>query len=139
MDLPSRILTGTNPLGEEMVLRSATLSVSPADTHRCLVGAICTTFEPNFICRTFLSFTRLGGLVFSCATEVEAEDIIFYEDSFYCITKIEDLVVCTPDFSVISPGTRMTLDRRYYHFLPLHHEGVGVSKGITWLRAGVSC
>jgi hypothetical protein len=77
MDLPSRILTGTNPLGEEMVLRAATLSASPAGTHRCLVGVICTTFERNFICRTFLSFARLGGSVFSCATEVEAEDIIF--------------------------------------------------------------
>jgi hypothetical protein len=110
------------------VLRAATLSASPADTHWCLVGAICTMFETNFICRTFLCFARLGGSVFSCPTEVEV-DIIFYEDSSYCITKIEDLVVCTPDFSVISPGTRMTLDRRYFHFLPLHHEGGWCVKG----------
>jgi hypothetical protein len=129
IDLPSTILAAPMRTAHAMVLRAATLSCSPADAESCIVGAICTTLEPHFLYRTFLAFARIGGSVFTCASEIDAEDVAYFKGSFYSVTRLEDLVICTPEFNKSAPPNSFNIERKYLHFLPIHHGGELCVKG----------
>jgi hypothetical protein len=128
IDLPSTILAA-GTMGQPMVLRAASLSGSPDDAASCVAAGICSTFEPNFLCRTFLGFSRIGGSTFTCVSEIDVEDVIFYDKSFYSITRIGDIVVFTPDFSANSTPNSINMVSSYMRFLPVHHGGDVCVKG----------
>jgi hypothetical protein len=111
------------PLGKPMVLRAATLSGSPANKAACVVGAICTTVHPTYLCHTFLAFSRLGASFFSDVTDVDVEDVIYAGQPFFCLARSGDVIVCTPEFNEAShPNYSLQVPQR-------HDEDVRVKGG----------
>lgn len=48
----------------------------------------------------------------SCSLTMDVEDVVYFNNSFYFVTRLCDLLVCTPEFDATSP----------FHHLSIHNE-----------------
>ncbi|CAL5070766.1 unnamed protein product [Urochloa decumbens] len=88
----------------------------------CVVASLVTSFDCSLNHRTLVAFHRFGASAMSSGSVLEAEDIIYYRGSFYCLTMIEDMIRCTPCFSQDDPPDTLVVRKTYLHFAPIHHD-----------------
>ncbi|CAO2038146.1 unnamed protein product [Urochloa humidicola] len=72
-----------------------------------------------------ICFSRLGASVHGSALEMHFEDVIYFHHSFYCLTKLEDMVLYTPVFDKSSPPDSFLIRKSYLEFDSQSH-GAGL-------------
>ncbi|CAL4983092.1 unnamed protein product [Urochloa decumbens] len=119
---PRVVLLRGCPVSDEFVLRACAFSCSPSVAANCVVASLVTSFDCSLNHRTLVAFHRFGASAMSSGSVLEAEDIIYYRGSFYCLTMIEDMIRCTPRFSQDDPPDTLVVRKTYLHFAPIHHD-----------------
>ncbi|CAO2187944.1 unnamed protein product [Urochloa humidicola] len=125
LSLPDFVVLPPCTVPQPVILRAAAFSCSPSETTSCVTACIVSTFESNFVSRSLICFSRLRGSVHSSALEMHFEDVIYFHRSFYCLTKLEDLVQCTPEFDKFSPSDSLRIRKSYLKFESQSH-GAGL-------------
>ncbi|CAL4984284.1 unnamed protein product [Urochloa decumbens] len=123
--IPGSLALPPATTAERVVLRAAAFSCSPSESSSCVVACIVSLFEPDFVSRTLICFSRLGATVHSSALEMQFEDVIYFAGSFYCLTKLQDMVLCKPEFDKSSPADSLRIRKSYLDFESQSH-GVGL-------------
>ena len=121
--MPEHVFFNTGSLAKPVVIRAATLSCTPDNQNSCVVACIVSTFERPFMSRTLICFARLGATVYSCPMEMDFQDVLFFGGSFYCLTRIEDILRCTPQFDPSSAPTHIRFQNAYLEFESQRHGG----------------
>lgn len=88
-----------------MLIRTATLSSGAIDATNCFVASLSTIFLPAvWSGRSLVSFSRLGSSFSTEGIFGEFEDVIWFRESFYTISRGANIVVSTPDTTIEEPG-----------------------------------
>ncbi|CAN6312481.1 unnamed protein product [Urochloa humidicola] len=125
LSLPDFVALPPCTVPHPVILRAAAFSCSPSESTSCVTACIVSTFGSDFVSRSMICFSRLGSSVHGSALEMHFEDVIYFHRSFYCLTKMEDLVQCIPEFDKFSPPNSLIIRKNYLQFESQSH-GAGL-------------